>query len=346
MLNDNPIHESDHKVTQVPTKRSEPKILPPTLPMAATSGTLNLNDYKILSTLAESFASKVYKVKLVKPPNTLFVLKKIKTEAPENEERAKKELEMFQKFRHARIVNLVDFCSGSFNGEQETNFLLTYYPQSVPQIIYSGQGYPKCSFTDRNVVVKILRQVAEALTFIHSQGFRHGDVRPGHILLNEHYDAFLTDFESIQPLEKEIKHLDDFSSVTDPKYEKDPYRAPEIYRPKVGIYIDGKADVWSFGCVIYYLLFSKSPFKDPEHGVNVENIIAGKYDVPEHNWPNVYMETLTKCLTVPLEGRITFPELKQRLDSWPAPPEVAFEAPLPPAPTREEEQKGGNCVIN
>lgn len=299
---------------------TKPRFDPTRCPIEAMEGTLNVNDYKVLAILAESNASIVYKVKLVKEPHTLFVLKKIKIEAAENEVRAQKEIDMLVKFKHPRVVHLVDYSMGNVTGDKEANLLLTYYPKAIPQLIYSGPGYPACSFEDRHVVVKILRQVAEALAYVHSQGFRHGDVRPGHVLLSEDYEAVLTDFESVHPLVKEINSAEDAASVADAMYEKDAYRAPEIYQPTIGSVIDGKADVWSFGCVIYYVLFSKSPFKEGEHGVAVENIMTAKYTLPAHNWPASYIETLSKCLTVNQAERLTVDELRARLDAWEAPP--------------------------
>lgn len=319
-------------------------------------GTLKLEDYKISSVLAESRASTVYKVKLVAEPYTIFVMKKIKTEDPEIEARAKKELNHLREFSHPHLVHLQAWRDGPApSGDKEINLLLDFYPYVVPQIVYAGPGFPSCSFEDRNVPVKILRQCADALMYIHSRGYRHGDVRPGHILLTSEYNAVVTDYESIHPLSKSIANEEDAKGVTDPMYEKDPYRAPEIYQPQVGMVIDGKADVWSFGCVIYYCLFSKSPFKEGQHGVHVDNILAGKYVIPHgHNWPASYMDTMARCLTVNLDSRLTMAELQERLQSWEAPP-PADAAPAqstsPPkgtgaAPSKKGEGDKSLCVIN
>ncbi|PHH72825.1 hypothetical protein CDD80_4240 [Ophiocordyceps camponoti-rufipedis] len=40
-----------------------------------------------------------------------------------------------------------------------------------------------------------------------------------------------------------------------------PYRAPELFDPRVGSVVDTKSDIWSLGCTLFACLVGKSPFE-------------------------------------------------------------------------------------
>ncbi|MGI8605945.1 MAG: protein kinase domain-containing protein, partial [Gaiellaceae bacterium] len=104
--------------------------------------------------------------------------------------------------------------------------------------------------------VAIVSQVAAALDAAHAQGLVHRDVKPGNILLStgggaEH--AYLADFGL-------AKHASTAMSLTGERAIAGTidYIAPEQVE---GGSIDGRADVYSLGCVLYESLAGTPPFE-------------------------------------------------------------------------------------
>jgi len=98
---------------------------------------------------------------------------------------------------------------------------------------------------------RILRQVAEALSFVHAQGVVHKDIKPENVLVNARQDVRLIDFSLAQ---SKMDRLLQFSR----RVEGTPlYMAPEQIR---GEKCDPRADVYSFGVMTYEMLTRRPPF--------------------------------------------------------------------------------------
>jgi serine/threonine-protein kinase len=109
--------------------------------------------------------------------------------------------------------------------------------------------------------LRIVGQAGEALDAAHAHGLVHRDVKPGNVLLagvgtaSEH--VYLTDFGV-------AKHTKTRSGLTRAGYFVGTvdYAAPEQIE---GTSLDGRADVYSLGCVLFQCLVGELPFeKDSE----------------------------------------------------------------------------------
>jgi Protein kinase domain len=127
---------------------------------------------------------------------------------------------------------------------------------------------------DPGRAIALLRQVASALDAAHAKGLVHRDVKPGNVLIEgEGADerAYLADFGLTKT---ETSHAD--ASVAGQLVGTIDYVAPEQIR---GRPLNGRADVYSLGCVLYECLTGARPF---ERGSDVAVIYAHLQDDPPH----------------------------------------------------------------
>ena len=100
--------------------------------------------------------------------------------------------------------------------------------------------------------LSICRQVGHALDVAHAKGLVHRDVKPSNILLDEAEHVYLADFGLTRRLEEKGARAGEGRSVGTPAY-----LAPEQIE---GERVDGRADVYSLGCVLYECLTGEAPF--------------------------------------------------------------------------------------
>ncbi|RZU45243.1 serine/threonine protein kinase [Fluviicoccus keumensis] len=101
--------------------------------------------------------------------------------------------------------------------------------------------------------LRITKQLADALGMAHSKGVVHRDIKPDNVLFRAHNDdAILTDFGIARDMQAESNLTQIGSTVGTPKY-----MSPEQAR---GLKVDGRADLYSLGIMLYEMLTGKPPF--------------------------------------------------------------------------------------
>ena len=101
--------------------------------------------------------------------------------------------------------------------------------------------------------VAVAAQVAGALDAAHTSGLVHGDVKPSNVLIDAHGHAYLADFGLTKRLGDPRSPEGDAQLLGTIDYV-----APEQIR---GEQVDGRADVYSLGCVLYECLTGRQPFQ-------------------------------------------------------------------------------------
>jgi len=105
--------------------------------------------------------------------------------------------------------------------------------------------------------INIAKQVAEALDYLHAQGFVHRDVKSSNIMITPNGRAILFDFGTVyemsdpMPNEQGIYGTPAFLAPEQIVVETDPDKAPEI---------DGRADLYALGIVLYLMVAGRKPF--------------------------------------------------------------------------------------
>ncbi|MEE8116470.1 MAG: serine/threonine-protein kinase [Gemmatimonadales bacterium] len=160
--------------------------------------------------------------------------------------------------------------------------------------------------------LEITRQVAAALDYAHAHNILHRDIKPGNILLDGDR-ALVCDFGIARAIE--VAAGDSLSSsgliVGTPTY-----MSPEQARHEEDI--DGRADIFSLGCVLYEMLVGEPPFSGPTIQAVIARITKEpppkirvvRPDVPQH----VEAAVEAALAKAPIDRPQTAAELVWRLD--------------------------------
>jgi hypothetical protein len=113
-----------------------------------------------------------------------------------------------------------------------------------------------------NDALAIAKQIAEGLSCAHAAGIVHRDLKPGNVMVLPDGTVKILDFGL-------AKARDQSFTSSNARLGTAAYMAPEQMR---GAAVDGRADLWALGVVLYEMLTGKKPFAG-EHEVAVAHAI-------------------------------------------------------------------------
>lgn len=155
------------------------------------------------------------------------------------------EFEVGQKLKHKNVIRIYEF-----NTEGSVPYLVLELFECPNLKLLLRQGITALAY----LVPRIIEQSAEALFYLHEQGWIHRDVKPDNFLVNDDGVVKLIDFAISERYRKGLGALFSFGSKIQGTRS---YMSPEQIRGKS---LDPRADVYSFGCMLFELLSGKLPF--------------------------------------------------------------------------------------
>lgn len=119
---------------------------------------------------------------------------------------------------------------------------------------------------DPQETLRLGTQIALGLAAAHAQGVIHRDVKPGNVMLHEGATRVrLADFGLARVTFDMAELTSAGAAIGTPAY-----MAPEQVR---GEPVDGRADLFSLGCVFYAMLTGRSPFAGRTHAETIHKIL-------------------------------------------------------------------------
>ena len=100
----------------------------------------------------------------------------------------------------------------------------------------------------------ILAEAALALEHMHKKGWTHRDIKPDNFLVNDANEVRLIDFTIARKIKTGFSKMLSKKAPVQGTYS---YMAPEQIR---GLEVDERADIYSFGCMVYELMCGKLPY--------------------------------------------------------------------------------------
>jgi serine/threonine-protein kinase PpkA len=124
--------------------------------------------------------------------------------------------------------------------------------------------------------VRVIKEVAAALAYAHKSGYIHRDIKPDNILFREDGSAVLCDFGIAKALKGNIKMTGVGAVLGTPHY-----MSPEQAQGKT---VDGRADIYSLGVVLFEILTGQVPFSgDDAIAVAVKHMTSAVPKLPRQH---------------------------------------------------------------
>ncbi len=197
-----------------------------------------------------------------------------------------REYEVLKNFVHPQIPKRYE--SGTGRGElyEDDKLVLNEYYIVLQNFegedlveLYKQRGVPDTNEIEN--VIKYIASVAEPLQYLHSQGYVHADIKPGHLILNpdtgivglidlelsikegELINGLTVEYAS--PEQKQMNNL--LRDVTDEKGEEAVLQQ---------IKIDGKTDLYTMGLILFEILTGKVRAHTDQTLIEINNAIPQK----------------------------------------------------------------------
>ncbi|MEM7317164.1 MAG: serine/threonine-protein kinase, partial [Planctomycetota bacterium] len=252
------------------------------------SGQLVANRYQVGSLLGSGAFSDVYLAEDTERKLPV-ALKILKSTSGLDVDRLLDEANLLSSLNHRNIVGA--YHSGKAG---DTAFIaMQYINGSTLAEMISTDGAMK-----PGKVVDLISKVCDALHFAHQEGLTHRDIKPENIIVDSNGQPYVADFGFALHESEQDFHYGDRSGTP---Y----YRSPEQVRGEAD-WIDGRADLWAVGVMLYEMMTGRRPFQ----GDSIEEIdrqIQGRSPKPprqiDSSIPD-WLEAVTlKCLSSSPENR-------------------------------------------
>jgi serine/threonine protein kinase len=228
-----------------------------------------LGPYKLLNRVARGGMSTIYSAqhKETGEVHALKVLPPARTNTASYLPRLQREAAMTQRLQHPNIVRVFGFYSES-DGQDAVHFIAMEFMQGRDLFeTVNIEGPLSC-----RLAADYIRQAAEGLEYAHQAGLVHRDIKPGNLFVPEDGILRILDLGLAQDFDSEENLTREFNERVLGTAD---YLAPE--QAADSHTVDRRADLYSLGCSLYFLLTGQPPFTE---GTLVQRLVAHQTKAP------------------------------------------------------------------
>jgi len=151
--------------------------------------------------------------------------------------------------------------------------------------------------------------IARCVDYLHSCNLIHRDLKSLNLLVNQYFEIKICDFGLSRVVDKHAPMTGNVGTVC--------WIAPEIFSNKK-LYSE-KADVYSYGMILWELITREMPFDDTETFTIPVLVTKGKRPKIPKTTPKEWSKLVKKCWDQKPEKRPTFPQILTILEgNWTA----------------------------
>jgi len=229
----------------------------------------HLREYRLLERIGEGGMGTVYRAVHTRL-DRLVALKVLLTERmnkPESLVRFQREMKAVGKINHPNVVQATD--AGEVDG---THFLVMELVEGTDLARLVRRRGP-LGIAD---ACEVIRQAALGLQNIHSHGLIHRDIKPSNLILAAGGAVKILDL-GLALLQKRVD-ASEGATTSGLVMGSFDYMAPEQADDPHAV--DARADLYSLGCSLYYLLTGAPPFPAPQYQTPLQKMKAHAATVP------------------------------------------------------------------
>ncbi|MEW6363503.1 MAG: serine/threonine-protein kinase [Acidobacteriota bacterium] len=164
--------------------------------------------------------------------------------------------------------------------------------------ILRSKTYSPVDSTELYRVLEVFDHVCQAISFAHSRGILHCDLKPANIMVGKYAQVYVMDWgvarlkDEFRPsgADRETLALATVSSRAEDDSGKIvgtlAYMPPELAQGWLEE-IDERTDVFSLGAILYRALAGKPPYHDKDFGTNFANALEAKITPPQEVRPGI-----------------------------------------------------------
>lgn len=247
--------------------------------------------YNLKELLGTGAFSEVRLAESKEKPGLMFAVKIIDKKALKGKEDSlENEIKVLRRLKHPNIVQLLE----TFEDKHKVYLIM--------ELVTGGELFDriveKGSYTEKDAS-DLIRQVLEAVDYMHEQGVVHRDLKPENLLYyspDEDSKIMISDFG--------LSKMED-SGIMATACGTPGYVAPEVLAQKPY----GKAvDVWSIGVISYILLCGYPPFYDENDANLFAQILKGEFEFDSPYWDDISdsaKDFIRQLMCVDVEKRYT-----------------------------------------
>ena len=267
---------------------------------------LRVGPYVVTDKLGEGGMGKVYRARLAGdgPTVALKVVRSALVANPTVRGRFAREVQTASTLDHPNIVHVFDA------GEAGGKFYMAMQFVDGIDLARLMREFGRLEVAE---ACEYVRQVALGLRYAHEHGFVHRDIKPSNIVVaGERHLPQATEPAVVKILDLGLARAIDPDDMVAPDLTRDhtvvgtpDYMAPEQARNSKSV--DARADLYSLGCTLYYLLTGRVPFAGASA---LEKILAHQSEQPpplqglRPEVPAAVAELVARLMTKRTEDRL------------------------------------------
>jgi serine/threonine protein kinase len=172
-------------------------------------------------------------------------------------QRFQQEVHLIARLQHAHILPIFDYGQG--DGQLYLVMRLIEHGSLADRM--------RLGLMSLDEISRVIHQVGDALSYAHSQGIVHRDVKPSNVLIDGQGNCYLSDFGLAKTIQASIRFTATGVGLGTPAY-----MSPEQGKGEV---VDARSDIYSLGAMLYEMVTGQVPYQaDTPLAVMLKHITA------------------------------------------------------------------------